>query len=64
MKRIILIELDVEEDNGMVKDIAGMIMDRIDSDAEFTIRQEIIPEKISGEIQVPDFLNKGVTYDG
>lgn len=52
--------MGIEEDvNGMVKDITSMVMDRIDSNVEFTISQEMIPEKISGEIQVPDFLNKG-----
>lgn len=57
MKRRILIELDIEDDvNGMVKDITNLVMDRIDSNVEFTISQEMIPEKISKEIQVADFL--------
>lgn len=55
MVRRILIEVDVEEDvNGIVKDITNMVMDRIDSNVEFTISQEILPEKNSRGIQVPD----------
>lgn len=59
MVRRILIEMDGEEDtNGMIKDITELVMSRIDSNVEFTIKQEILPEKISGVIQIPDFLNR------
>lgn len=57
MKRRILIELDVEDEaNGMIKDITNLVMERIDSNVEFKISQEMIPEKISKEVQVVDFL--------
>ncbi|MCM1161522.1 MAG: hypothetical protein NC412_09890 [Roseburia sp.] len=61
MVRRILIETDVEEDaGGLVKEIINMVMERIDPNVEFTIRQEIIPEKISRGIQIPDFVKGGV----
>lgn len=65
MVRRILIEVDAEDDgNGLVKDITNMVMERIDPNVEFTISQEIIPEKIPEDIQMPDILNKGVMHNG
>lgn len=61
MKRRILIELDVEDEaNGMIKDITNLVMERIDSNVEFKISQEILPEKSSGELKIPVFLKGGV----
>ena len=58
MKRRIYIEVDTDEDmNGMVKDITELVMSRIDANVEFTIKQEILPERISGGIQMPEFMN-------
>ena len=57
MKRRILIEMDMEEGGSVVNDIIQMVVSRIDSDVEFDIRQEIVPGKSSGGIQVPNFLN-------
>lgn len=54
MRRRILIEMDVEETE-IFNDILSMVAERVDGNVECNIRQEIIPERISQEIQVPTF---------
>jgi hypothetical protein len=55
--------------SGLMHEVTRMVLDKVDPDVEFSIRQEILPEKISGQIQVPGFLNgnaqrRGVVQDG
>ena len=56
MRRRIVIEMDAENSE-IFNDILTMIAERTDSNVECTISQEIIPERISREIQVPSFIN-------
>ena len=61
MKRRILIEVDTQKDiSGMVNEITEIVMDQIDSNVGFIIQQEMLPEKSSGELQIPVFLKGGV----
>lgn len=67
MTRRITIEIDAEDAGGLVKDILDMVVARIDTDVEFNVKQEFIPERNSGqeqEIQVPSFLGKGAGANG
>ncbi len=58
MKRRILIEMDVEEGaDGIVKEIIELVASRMDSNVEFAVRQEILPENSSRRIEVPKFMN-------
>ena len=56
MRRRIVIEMD-DENSEIFNDILKMIAERTDSNVECTIRQEIIPERISREINIPSFMN-------
>lgn len=57
MKRIISIEMDFDYSDAFFNDILKMITDRIDPNCEVSIRQEIVSDKKSKELQVPSFLN-------
>lgn len=61
MRRRIVIELDVEGGELLVKDILRMVTGRVDADAEFSVRQEFLPE-LPSAIQVPEFLRRGCSY--
>lgn len=63
MRRRIVIEMDVEETE-IFNDILKMVAERTDSNVECTIKQEIIPEKISREIQIPSFMNQSKVVSG
>jgi hypothetical protein len=64
VKRRIVIEMDSEDSaSGIVHDVTRMVLDRLDPDVEFSIRQEMLPEKISEQIQVPGFLNRRAPAD-
>lgn len=63
MRKRIVIEMDAEETEIFI-DILKMVAERMDSNVECAIKQEIIPERISGEIQIPSFMNKGNTVSG
>ena len=58
MIRRILIEMEMNDNSTIANDIAALVISRIDSNVEFTIKQEIVPERNSGEIQIPEFVNK------
>ncbi len=59
MRRRIVIELDIEEDEiGMIKEITHLVMDKIDNDVEFTISQEFIPDKELHIPTIPTFMGK------
>lgn len=57
MVRRILVEMEMDESSSIVNDIAALVISRIDSSVEFTIKQEIVPERNSGGIQIPEFVN-------
>lgn len=63
MKKRIVIEMDVEETE-IFNDILKMVAEGTDSNVECTIKQEIIPEKISREIQIPSFMNQSKVVSG
>ncbi len=58
MRRKIVFEIEAEGTENILGDITRMVMDKVDSNCEFEIRQEILPERISEkkEIQIPSFL--------
>ena len=58
MKRRIFIEMDAEEGtDGIVKEIIEMVAGRMDSNVEFAVRQDILPENSSRRIEVPEFMS-------
>lgn len=57
MIRRILIEVDMDENSTIANDIAALVISRMDSNVEFSISQEIVPERSSGEIKIPEFVN-------
>lgn len=61
MRRRIIFEIEAEGTENIVGDITRLVMDRVDANCEFDMRQEFLPEKISKkkEIQIPAFLQKG-----
>ncbi len=61
MKRRIVIELDAENADPLVKDILRMVTGRVDADVEFSVRQEILPDH-AGAIRIPEFLQRGCIY--
>lgn len=67
MNRRITIEMDTEDPGNLVKDILDMVAVRMDANVEFSIKQEMLPEKIRHKedgIQIPAFLQKGSSMDG
>lgn len=61
MNRRIIIELDAENADALVKDIMRMVTCRVAPDAEFSIRQELPPDRTAA-IRVPEFLQRGCRY--
>lgn len=57
MIRRILIEVDMDENSTIANDIAALVISRMDSNVEFSISQEIVPERSSRGIKIPEFVN-------
>lgn len=65
MRQRIVIELEGEEQpleglsNIVRETVISAVLDyRMNEIQDFSIRREILPEEIDGEIQVPEFINK------
>lgn len=61
MKRRLVIEMEaVASPDNAIQDIFEVLMKYADCNAEFSLRQEMLPEKSSGELQIPVFVKGGV----
>ncbi len=60
MVRRIVVELgDGEGMDGLAHEIVSMAMSRIGSNAEFSVRQELVPDREGQkQISIPEFLKK------
>lgn len=58
MRRRIVFEIEAEGTENIIDSITKIMMDKVDLNCEFSISQEIVPERISEkkEIQIPAFL--------
>ncbi|MCI8410387.1 MAG: hypothetical protein HFJ09_14135 [Lachnospiraceae bacterium] len=64
MKRRLVIEMEsVVNPDCVIQDVFEVLMKYANCNTEFTLRQEILPEKSSGELQIPVFV-KGGDRDG
>lgn len=57
MKRRLVIEMEaVASPDNVIQDVFEVLMKYANCNTEFTLRQEMLPEKSSRELQIPDFL--------
>ena len=58
MRRRIVFDIEAEGTENIIDSITKIMMDKVDLNCEFSISQEIVPERISEkkEIQIPAFL--------
>lgn len=61
MKRRLVIEMDAgDRADSVMQEIFAVLMKYADYNEEFMFHQEMLPEKSSGELQIPVFLKGGV----
>lgn len=61
MKRRLVIEMEsVASPDNVIQDVFEVLMKYANCNTEFTLRQEMLPEKSSGELKIPVFLKGGV----
>lgn len=61
MKRRLVIEMEsVASPDNVIQDVFEVLMKYANCNTEFTLRQEMLPEKSSGELKGPVFVKGGV----
>lgn len=61
MKRRLVIEMEsVASPDKVIQDVFEVLMKYANCNTEFTLRQEMLPEKSSVELQIPVFVKGGV----
>lgn len=61
MKRRLVIEMEsVASPDSVIQDVFEILIKYANCNAEFTLRQEMLLEKSSGELKIPVFLKGGV----